>query len=129
VSGCILCCSELRSAIKFRPLFGERRIEEEREFCFLDVGNGKFPTLTRSGLAELTEGDKGHVFKRSVLTSSGYTPSCTFEFEFENKRYSPLSGKSWRTNQEGMAELVRKHRIMVLGRNPYFRHYHADFPW
>jgi adenine-specific DNA-methyltransferase len=124
----IIWYSKNNETIKFHPLFVDRPIEDEPEFCYMDVGdNGEYKRLTRAELTALSLADKKRVFKRSVLTSSGYTPSCTYTFVFQGKTYSPLSGKSWRTHPEGMANLVKAHRLIVLGDNPYFRQYHADF--
>ena len=124
----ILWYGKNKSAIKFRPLFVERSIEDEPEFGYLDDGDGKFHKLSRNEVLNLPTKSRNKVFKRSVLTSSGYTPSCTYDFEFLGKTYKPLSRKSWRTHSNGMDNLVNVHRIFTLGRNPYFRQYHSDFP-
>lgn len=118
-----------RQKMKFRPLYKERSIEDESEFCFLDEGNGKYRKVNKEEIASLSKIDRSKIFKRSVLTSSGYTPSCTYEFEMDGRKHSPLSGKSWRTHPEGMKKLVQSHRIFVLGKNPYFKQYHSDFPY
>jgi adenine-specific DNA-methyltransferase len=125
----IIWYSKDKENMKFRQLFNERKIEEESEFCFLDKGNGKYNKLTLEGISSLTIDERKKIFKRSVLTSSGYTPSCTYEFEFEGKKYKPLSGKSWRTHPDGMKKLLEEHRIFVLGSNPYFKQFHSDFPY
>ena len=115
--------------VKFRPLFVERDLKEEPEFSYLDTGHGKFQKLSKDQVAELSSHERKNIFKRSVLTSSGYTPSCTYDFEFQEKMYKPLSGKSWRTHSDGMAQLIKNHRIFVLGANPYYRQYYSDFPF
>jgi adenine-specific DNA-methyltransferase len=124
----ILWYAKNKELTKFRPLFIDRPIEDEPEFCYVDGGDvGEYKKLTKNEISNLSPEDKKHVFKRSVLTSSGYTPSCTYDFTFQGKSYSPLSGKSWRTHPEGMDNLVKAHRLIVLGNNPYFRQYHSDF--
>ena len=124
----ILWYAKSKAQMKFRPLFVERNIEDEPEFCYLDTGDGDFQRLSRNEILSLPSTRRENVFKRSVLTSSGYTASCTYDFEFSGTTYKPLSGKSWRTHANGMEALVNVHRIFALGRNPYFRQYHADFP-
>jgi len=113
--------------MKFRPLYIERDITEEPEFCYLHREDGTYLKINTNEIKALDESQKTQVFKRSVLTSSGYTPSCTYSFEMEGTRFSPLSGKSWRTHSEGMQRLAKSARLLVLGQNPYFRHYHLDF--
>jgi adenine-specific DNA-methyltransferase len=111
--------------LKFRPLFVNRAIEEEPEFCYMDDG-GYYYRIERS-FEIFSQFEKNKIFKRSVLTSSGYTPSCTYLFSLEGKNFQPLSGKSWRTHSEGMSRLVKSNRLLLLGKNPYFRQYHSDF--
>jgi len=117
-----------KSKMKFRPLFMERELEDEPEFCYFDLGNGKYDKLNKEAVAALSKEEQKKIFKRSTLTSSGYTPSCTYPIEVDGGTYNPLSGKSWRTHPDGMKTLINKHRIFVLGRNPYFKQYHSDFP-
>ena len=93
--------------LKYRPIFKSREINEEPEFCFLDNGGGTFKKFSASAIDSLSENQKQQVFKRSVLTSSGYTPSCTYKFAAFGVEHSPLSGKSWRTHSTGMERLIR----------------------
>ena len=114
--------------MKFRPIFFHRELLDESEFSYLDKCDGTYEKLQRSELQALNAEKLLRVFKRSVLTSSGYTPSCTYDFEYEGQPFSPLSRKSWRTTMEGMERLSTVKRLMILGRNLYFRQYHNDFP-
>ncbi len=114
--------------MKFRPMFFRRDLLDESEFSYLDRCDGTYEKLQRSELQALTSERLLWVFKRSVLTSSGYTPSCTYDFEYEGRTFSPLSRKSWRTTMEGMERLSSVKRLLILGRNLYFRQYHNDFP-
>ena len=124
----IIWYAKCKQKIKFRPLFIAREIENEPEFCYVDTINGDFEKLPRNKLKNLSVQDREKLFKRSVLTSSGYTPSCTYSFKFRGSMYEPLSGKSWRTHPAGMDTLIKSKRIFVLGQNPYFRQYYSDFP-
>jgi len=110
---------------KFRPLYVPKDISNDNEYCYVAEPGGGHSKLTHEEKAK-TDSPKG-IFKRSVLTSSRYTKSCTFAFDFQGKQVKPLSGKSWRTNPEGMRRLVSADRLLMLGNNPYFRQYHGDF--
>lgn len=124
----ILWYSKHSDAIKFRPIFAEKSLEDEPEFSFLDTGHGKYRKITREEIQNLLESERKNIFKRSDLASSGYTPSCTFDFEFEGKKITPRSGKSWRTTLEGVKTLLAKNRLFLLGSRIYFRQFHSDFP-
>ena len=111
---------------KFKPIYRPRNIEDESEFCFLHHDSGMFTKFShKKDLKEIKNREK--VFKRSVLTSSGYTPSCTYRFDLEGNEITPLSGKSWRTHKVGMERLKKANRIMKLGNNAYFKQFHSDF--
>jgi adenine-specific DNA-methyltransferase len=105
---------------KFRPLFREQIFDGDPEYKFLDdwVNPDGYRVLQKN---ESLPQDYSGVFRRSTLTSSGYTPSCSFKFRFFGKQYSPFSNKSWRTNVDGMNRLVKANRIFTLGKNPYFK--------
>ncbi len=118
-----------RQKAKFRPVFREQPLESEPEFCFLDEGGGSFRKLQAGDIGSLSREERSRVFKRSDLRSSGYTPTCTFEFEFNGQAFKPLGRKSWRTNREGVETLKAKHRLFVLGSNIYFRQFNSDFPF
>ena len=112
--------------VKFRPLFREQEIEGDPEYRFVDDKSAPNGFSTLSNSEPLPKGNKG-VFRRSTLTSSGFTESCTFAFDFQGQKYRPFSNKSWRTNPPGMERLKAADRIFVLGGNPYFKRYATDF--
>jgi adenine-specific DNA-methyltransferase len=113
---------------KFRPIYRERLMLDEPEFCYLAKEGEDYERLDSGRMRSLATEESRHIFKRSELRSSGFTPSCTYEFGYQGKRYRPSAGKSWRTHQEGMKKLIQANRLVVLGSNPYFRQYYSDYP-
>ena len=81
---------------KYRNIQLNRPIEDESEFVFLDDGTGRYRKIT-----ELPDEPTG-IFKRSDLKSSGYTPTCIYDFEFNGRIVRSKGRKSWRTNVDGM---------------------------
>jgi adenine-specific DNA-methyltransferase len=69
-----------------------------------------------------------HLFSRLDLYSSGYTPTCIYDYEFDGTLFKPETGKSWKTTKDGMAELERQRRLMKLGTKLYFIFYFDDYP-
>ena len=67
-------------------------------------------------------------FTAQNLGSSGYTESCTYDFEYHGKLYNPPRGKSWKTNFEGMKRLAQKGRLIGLPGSLRFIYYLDDFP-
>ena len=117
----VLWYAKDKERMKYRNLPVARNLEDESEFRFVSDGQGGYRKL------EQPPEDPEGVFKRSTLTSSGYTESCTFAFEFEGKTVPPKR-KSWRTNREGMRRLIRSARLFALGSQVYFRQFFADKP-
>ena len=70
----------------------------------------------------------GCAFTTENLVSSGYTPSCIFDFEFQGKKFSPSSGKSWKTTSKGVATLTKCSRIIATGQTARYILKFDDYP-
>jgi adenine-specific DNA-methyltransferase len=113
----ILWYSKETKHLRFHPLYRVRNITDEPEFGYLADETGQFER-TNAYRQNLTSAINTRIFKRSELRSAGYTPSCTYEFTYEGRAYTPSAGKSWRTNNVGMGRLVKASRLIVLGEKP-----------
>lgn len=70
---------------------------------------------------------KDESFITEPLTSSGYTPSCTYDFEFNGVNI-PQQKKSWRTTEQGMRRLILADRLAdTAGGIPRYKLYSSDF--
>ncbi len=67
-------------------------------------------------------------FRLTDLVSAGRTENCVYEFEFEGRRFSASSGKSWKTNKRGMENLIRADRVMASGTVPAYVFFQEDYP-
>lgn len=114
-----------KKALKFRPIYRLQNFEDDAEYKFLSDPSLPQGFRTLSKDEAFPQGNAG-VFHRSTLTSSGFTPSCTFDFEFQTRVFKPFGRKSWRTNQTGMSRLARASRLFKLGDNLYLRRYATD---
>jgi adenine-specific DNA-methyltransferase len=123
----ILWYAKDAAVIKFRPVFRATTFAGDREYRYRDdKSTDGYKILSPEENDRLT--DTRGVFRRSALTSSGYTVTCTFSFDFKGRTFTPFSGKSWRTNNAGMDRLVTAGRLFALGSNLYFKRYADDFP-
>ena len=111
-----------KSQFKYRNVQIDRPMEEEPEFVFRDDGSGWYDKL------KVPPTDPIGVFKRSVLISSGYTPTCIYDFEFNGRIVRPSGRKSWRTNKQGMERLIKAQRLINLGVSTYYRQFFSDSP-
>jgi adenine-specific DNA-methyltransferase len=108
---------------KYRSVFRERDISDDKEYRFIDrIYSGTVPTDRTS--PEFLES----VYRRRNATSSGFTKSCTFDLPLFGKNYPPSGNKSWSSNREGMDRVAKADRFFILGRDPYYKQHHRDFP-
>ena len=112
-----------KQRIKYRNIQLDRPVSDEPEFVFVDDGSGSYVRTS-----EITRESENKVFKRSDLKSSGYTPTCIYDFDLDGVRVAHTGRKSWRTNKEGMERTIRSNRLLWLGSSVYFRQYFRDSP-
>jgi adenine-specific DNA-methyltransferase len=114
--------------MKYRNIWVPKNVGEDSEFVFADTGAGGYRRLSKDEILNINQTlTQEKVFKRSNLSSSGYTQSCTFSITFNGETFDPVQGKSWRTNGQGIKRLIAANRLFKLGAKLYFKLYHNDF--
>lgn len=129
ISDYLIWYAKDKTKIKYRSLFQKKPIGQGTGYTWIEFENGERRKMTseeRKDPSLLSKGSK--VFFTSSLSSSGYTPTCMYDFEFEGKTYK-CKGKSWRTHKNGMNKLIEKKRIIAPGKLPTYIQYHDDFPY
>jgi adenine-specific DNA-methyltransferase len=116
----ILWFSKDKKNFKFNEIF----IEKDEDF------KSNYPYLIKDNKI-IKAGEDVLIRDRIALAdlnSSGLTPSCVFNFNFNGKNYSPRKNKSWRTNSDGMKVLAKKGRLFAKGDSLYYLARYQDFP-
>jgi adenine-specific DNA-methyltransferase len=121
----LLWYSKDKGKAKFRAIYEQTDISHDSEYSYVDAPGGAAQKLLLTEKQSVEDPRK--IFKRSDLNSSGYTPSCVFDFELQGRSCKPSGAKSWRTNPDGMQRLIRVERLFLLGDKPYARQYLGDF--
>lgn len=121
----LLWYSKDATKAKYRPIYEQTDISDDNEYSYIDAAVGSAQKLISEEKKAVE--DQRKIFKRSDLNSSGYTPSCVFDFDFQGRPCKPSGAKSWRTNPDGMKRLIRAERLFLLGDKPYARQYLGDF--
>ncbi|KFN49310.1 site-specific DNA-methyltransferase [Arenimonas composti] len=117
-----------KTRMKYRNLYVEKKVGAGSEFVFADNPDGTYRRLTREEVDDFDETAANNaVFKRSDLTSSGYTKSCIFPIDFDGGTFETSGGKSWRTTRDGVNRLKAKNRLFALGGRLYYKLYLRDF--
>ena len=128
ISDYIIWYAKDKEHVKYRQLYTPKEFGGDSAYTFLELEDG---TRRRMTDEEKTYPDQlpknSRPFKLSDLQSSGYTPSCMYDFEFEGKTVKTRS-RSWKTNKEGMQRLIAANRLMQPGMTPGYVRYYDDFP-
>lgn len=128
ISDYIVWYAKDKEKIKYRQLYIDKPIGAGTGYTWVELKDGSRRKMTseEKNNPSLLPKDS-RVFFTSSLASSGYTPSCMYDFKFEGKIYK-CGKKSWRTNKDGMEVLIKKKRILAPGNLPCYILYHDDFP-
>ena len=128
VSDYLLWYAKDKKIVKYRQLYEEKAIGEDTGYRWVQLPDGSRRRMNpkeRLDNSVLPVGARP--FFTSALASSGYTPTCMYDFEFEGRLFT-CGNKSWRTNADGMQQLIVAGRIMAPGTLPTFVQFHDDFP-
>ena len=119
--------SKNKEIMKYRQLFVPKAFGKGTMFKSIIKSNGEDrPMNDRELQGFIDDGDRP--YQSSDLVSSGLTPSCVFDFEFEGRIFQPGNKRSWKTNLQGMRVLASKKRLHAPGKTLRFISYHHDFP-
>lgn len=124
----VLWYAKERADAKWHALFTDKGVGEGTLFNYVEAPDFSRRTASaeeKKGLTPLREGCR--FFFYNVLISSGYTRSCTYDFNFQGV-LAKAQKKSWRTHKTGMERLIKANRIIMPGKLPYMVGYHEDFP-
>jgi adenine-specific DNA-methyltransferase len=128
VADYILWYCRKKDEVKFRPVFDMKPIGSESRYDYVELPNGVRRKMTAEEAEEAGSiPSGGEVYCPQGMLSSGYTPSCTYSFQFQGKHIL-ANRKSWRTNENGMKRLERAERLVLHGSLPYLVAYHKDNP-
>ena len=125
----IIWYAKNKTAYKYRDLFEYRESGDKNRFTNIEFQDG-----FRRGLTQEEQSDpnsiptEGRVFKVENIISSGYTPSCTFDFDHEGVVYKAKSQKSWKTHREGMIKLAKAGRLNNSASTLGYKLFLHDYP-
>ena len=113
--------------IKYRQLFESKGLGLGTGYTWLELEDGTRRKMTSQERRDLVFPTKAKPFFTQDLSSSGYTPSCMYDFTIDGKLYK--CGKySWKTHKLGMEKLISKRRIIVPAAKPCYVRFFEDFP-
>ena len=113
---------------KYRQLFLKKEVGKDTGYKFAELPNGERRNISMEENKDFSLLPKNtDFFTLGNLASTGVTQSCLYDFQFNGRTFSP-KGKSWKTNRQGMENLIKNNRIYVAGNTPMYVQKFSDFP-
>ena len=124
----ILWFAKSKESCKYRPLHLDKPIGEDTGYRYVEEESGERRQMTPMEREDTDELPEGSVpFVPGGLHSTGYTPSCYYEFEFEGRTVNRLR-YSWKTHRDGMERLIRADRLWGTAKTPGYVQKLSDYP-
>ena len=114
--------------VKYRQLFTAKYVEEQQEFNMVEIANGERMSVVEARQRFNEVPSTARPFTAQNLASSGYTESCTFDFQLNEQTFASPRGKSWKTTQAGMRRLAWAKRLVPLRTSLRYAYFLDDFP-
>ena len=128
ISDFIVWYAKSKDDVKYRQLMVSKEFGEGSMYTSLELEDGTRRSMTteeRQNPRLLPTGARP--YRLDQLVSAGYTPTCTFDFEFEGKNVQAKT-KSWKTTKDGMQRLIAAKRVAMPGATPQYVRFFDDFP-
>ena len=125
----VLWYSKDADQMKRFDLFTDREYGAGGIYTNVEEPTGHRRTMTAAEReAPETAAIRGRIYGTDNLVSTGYTSTCIFDVNYEGISYAPASGKSWKTNPEGMRRLLAARRVNASGKTLRAMMYIDDYP-
>lgn len=117
---------------KNKPFLKYHNILEEKD---IDQNESSFQWINDNGDIRKSDSNDIVVYKNTKdvmfftpipLASSGYTTTCTYDFNYQNKKYSASTGNSWKTTKIGLERVIKVDRIIIQGKTPFWIQYLSE---
>jgi adenine-specific DNA-methyltransferase len=114
--------SRNKSSLKFRNARKRKILDDHPEFSAAIDSLGAEVDINVARQASTGM----RFFTAQNLGSSGYTPSCMYDYTVNGRKYLHPKGKSWKTNPVGMKRLDRAGRLQPLKTSLRWRYFFDD---
>jgi len=128
VSDYILFYAKNIQLLKFKPIFEHKPVGKDTGYQHIVLKDGSMRPLTKEEKEDISLIPEGaELFNTGNLMSTGYTKTCTYDFEFKGRTIQAKKN-SWKTNKQGVENLIKKNRLYLGGNTIYYVQKFADFP-
>ena len=126
----LLWYSKDKPQVRYQKIYTDRGVGSGTQFTQVELADGSRRPMSdeeREDPTLLPVGAK--IYRLIDLNSSGLTPSCVFDVDFDGRRFSPRTGHSWKTNPTGMNRLIKQRRLEAPGDSLQYVFFFDDFPY
>jgi len=131
VNDFLLWYAKDKDRIKYRQQYFEKILGGEKAASYVWVESQDRKVRRRLSLDEIERREipsGWRLFSVQNMTSQSGGDNSRFPVEFEGKSFRPTKNY-WKTNQEGMKNLIKANRLVVSGNNLNYVRYQDDFPF
>jgi adenine-specific DNA-methyltransferase len=127
----ILWYAKDKGKLKFRRLYKEMSVEGDNHWNYVELKDGTRRTMDKEEISnhKLLPKDS-RVFRLLPMYPAGFNDNALFSIKYKGKEIYPPKGKSWKTSESGIANLIKANRIGQFedGETLQFIAYLEDYP-
>jgi len=123
----IVWYAKKKDSVKYNSLFISKKFGTGTMYKNIELSNGERRPMNKNELQGKI-GVKDKPYRLSDLVSSGLTHSCVFDVDFSGRKFAPGRSRSWKTNSDGIKNLILKNRLAAPGKTLQYVNYYHDFP-
>lgn len=128
ISDFIIWYAKSKDDVKYRQLMVNKEFGGGSMYTYLELQDGtRRPMTSEERQNPRLIPENARAYGLDQLVSAGYTPTCTFDFEFEGKKIE-AKNKSWKTTKDGMLRLIAAKRVAMPSNTPRYVRFFDDFP-
>jgi adenine-specific DNA-methyltransferase len=130
VTDFLLWYAKDKPRLKFRKLFfSSYPSGDEFSSWYLELANGDIRKVSSEEVADPARiPGNSKLFQSRDLASAGAGAS-TFSFQFDKRDFHPGANRHWKTNAQGMTQLVQAKRLFAAENSLRYKRYASDYPW
>ncbi len=118
-----------KTQVKYKQLYQVRSEETMASaYNWIELKNGTYRKLTSMEIDGREKIPDGKRFVSGAMISQSGGDNSAFPVEFQGKTYYPSSGTFWKTNKQGIENLIKHNRIIGVGNVLAYKRYAEDFP-
>ncbi|MDP8241731.1 MAG: site-specific DNA-methyltransferase [Candidatus Celaenobacter antarcticus] len=133
VNDYLLFFSKSIQNLKFRKLYEKVSPNFGTTWNYIELENGEIRKITDEEVIDISKIPlKSKVFASYKLAPAGFNANASFMVELKGIQYLPPNtsgGRSWKTNEQGMKNLIANNRVIPQGDTLRYKAYFNDFPY